>query len=76
VWRKPTSIRSVDRRMYKALPDSITVREVRFRVEQPGFRTRSVVVVTTMLNPEQASKEELPSLCRARWPRVADVRAH
>jgi hypothetical protein len=66
-WKKPTSIRSVDRRTYKALPDSITVREVRFRVEQPGFRTRSVVVVTTILDPEQASAEELASLYRARW---------
>src|SRR3954447_25967384 len=46
-WKKPTSIRSVDRRMYNALPDSITIREVRVRVEQPGFRTRSIVVVTT-----------------------------
>ena len=45
VWRKPTSIRSVDRRTYNALPDAITVREARFRVEQPGFRTRSVVVI-------------------------------
>lgn len=67
VWKKPTSIRSVDRETYNALPNSITVREVRFRVEQPGFRTRSVVVVTTLLDPEQASKEELASLYRARW---------
>src|SRR4051794_597079 len=59
VWRKPSSIRSVDRKTYNALPGSITVREVRFRVEQPGFRTRSVVVVTTILDPVQASAEEL-----------------
>ena len=74
VWKKPTSIRSVDRRMYNALPDSITVREVRFRVEQPGFRTRSIVVVTTLLDPEQASKEELASLYRARWNNELDLR--
>jgi hypothetical protein len=35
---------------------TFTVREARFRVEQPGFRTRSVVVVTTLLDPEQPSK--------------------
>src|SRR4051794_12698809 len=67
VWKKPSSIRSVDRATYNALPDSITVREVRFRVEQPGFRTRSVVVVTTILDPDQASAGELASLYRARW---------
>jgi Transposase DDE domain len=74
-WLKPTSIRSVDRPTYHALPDSIAVREVRFRVEQPGFRTRSVVVVTTLLDPEQASREELASLYRARWNNELDLRA-
>jgi hypothetical protein len=66
-WKKPTSIRSVDRQAYNALPDAITIREVRSRVEQAGFRTRSVVVVTTLLDPEQATKEELAALYRARW---------
>jgi hypothetical protein len=74
-WQKPSSIRSVDRATYNALPDSITVREVRFRVEQPGFRTRSVVVVTTILDPVQASKEELASLYRARWNNELDLRS-
>jgi hypothetical protein len=74
-WQKPTSIRSVDRQTYNALPDSITVREVRFRAKQPGFRTRSVVVVTTLLDPEQASKEELALLYRARWNNELDLRS-
>jgi hypothetical protein len=74
-WKKPTSIRSVDRRTYNALPDSITVREARFRVEQAGFRTRSVVVVTTLLDPAQASREELASLYRARWNNELDLRS-
>ena len=75
VWKKPTSIRSVDRPTYNALPDSITVREARFRVRQVGFRTRSVVVVTTLLDPGQASKEELASLYRARWNNELDLRS-
>ena len=74
-WQKPTSIRSVDRQEYNALPDAITVREVPFRVEQAGFRTRSVVVVTTLLDPEQANKEELASLYRARWNNELDLRS-
>jgi hypothetical protein len=75
VWKKPSSIRSVDRQTYNSLPDSITVREVRFRVEQRGFRTRSIVVVTTILDPEQASREELASLYRARWNNELDLRS-
>ena len=74
-WKKPTSIRSVDRQTYNALPDSITIREVRSRVEQAGFRTRSVVVVTTLLDPAQASREDLASLYRARWNNELDLRS-
>jgi IS4 transposase len=74
-WQKPTSIRSVDRQAYHALPDALTVREVRVRVQQAGFRTRSVVVVTTLLDPAQASKGELASLYRARWNNELDLRS-
>jgi Transposase DDE domain len=75
-WAKPTSIRSLDWPTYKALPDWVTVRECRVRVVQPGFRTRSVVVVTTTLSdPEQASKEDLAELYRARWHAELDLRA-
>ena len=73
--KKPTSIRSVDRRTYDAAPDSIIVREVRLRVEQPGFRTRSVVVATTILDPERATREELASLHRARGNDELDLRS-
>jgi len=75
VWKKPTSIRSVDRATYRALPDSIVVREVRFRVEQPGFRTRSIVVVTTLLDPEETTVEELALLYRQRWNNELDLRS-
>jgi hypothetical protein len=74
-WRKPTSIRSLDREEYHALPEFITVRETRIRVLQPGFRTRSIVVVTTLLDPEQATKEDLATLYRARWHNELDIRS-
>ncbi len=49
-WAKPTSIRSLDREEYHALPQFVTVRETRICVQQPDFRTRSIVVVTTLLD--------------------------
>jgi len=74
-WRKPTSIRSLDREEYHELPDFVTVRETRVRVRQPGFRTRSLVVVTTLLDPEQTTKEDLATLYRARWHNELDLRS-
>lgn len=74
-WRKPTSIRSLDRQAYQALPESITIRETRIQVTQPGFRTKSIVVVTTLLDPQQATKEDLGNLYRARWNNELDLRS-
>jgi hypothetical protein len=74
-WHKPTSIRSVDWRTYKLLPEYVTIREARFRVEQPGFRTKAIVVVTTLLDPAETSKEDLACLYRARWNNELDLRS-
>ena len=74
-WAKPTSIRSLDREEYHALPEFITVRETRVHVRQPGFRTRSLVVVTSLLDPQQTTREDLATLYRARWNNELDLRS-
>jgi hypothetical protein len=74
-WLKPTSIRSLDWQAYKSLPEYVTVREARIRVAQPGFRTKFIVVVTTLLDPQQTTKEDLATLYRARWNNELDLRA-
>jgi Transposase DDE domain len=73
-WAKPTSIRALDREAYRALPDSVMVREARIAVPQPGFRSKSIVVVTTLLDPQQTTKEDLAALYRARWNNELDLR--
>ena len=52
---------------YATYPDSIEVREVRVRVETPGFRTKEVLVVTDLLDSLQYSKNDLAALYRRRW---------
>ena len=74
-WFKPSSIRSLNRRAYKALPESITVREAKIRVTQSGFRTKAIVVVTTLLDPQQTTTEDLANLYRARWNNELDLRS-
>ena len=73
-WRKPSSIRSLDWSTYKSLPDYLEVRETRVRVKQPGFRTKVIIVVTTLLDPETTTKEDLASLYRSRWSQELDIR--
>jgi hypothetical protein len=42
------------------------LREVGVRVDRPGFRTKYVVVVTTLLDVQQFTHDDLAQLYRAR----------
>ncbi len=53
----------------------LTVRECRVQVEQAGFRSKSIVVVTTMLDSEEVTKEDLAKLYRERWNAELDLRS-
>jgi hypothetical protein len=60
---------------YAALPEALAVREARARVPHPGFRTRSLVVVTTALDPGELARQDLAALYRCRWLAELDLRA-
>jgi hypothetical protein len=75
VWPKPQKPRSIDRETYDALPEFLMVRECRVRVGQPGFRTQSLIVATTLLDADEFSKDDLGSLYRSRWNAELDLRS-
>jgi len=74
-WPKPRKPRSLDQQTYDALPEFLLVREVRVRVEQPGFRVQTLIVATTLLDAEEITKEDLGQLYRARWQAELDLRS-
>ena len=52
---------------YEALPATLAVRELRYEVGRPGFRTRTVTLVTTLLDAEAYPLGALAGLYGARW---------
>ncbi len=60
---------------YLALPESILVRELRYRIEAPGFRTREVTLVTTLLDAVAYPAEALAKLYGTRWRVEEDLKA-
>lgn len=52
---------------FDGLPQTMVVREVRYRVEQPGFRVKEVTLVTTLLDPRQYPAAELAQRFLERW---------
>jgi hypothetical protein len=68
VWLKPKTCPSwLTREALAALPDSLVLREVRYHIGTPGFRTRQITLVTTLLDAEIYRVADLAELYRQRW---------
>ncbi len=74
-WARPMKPRSLDRQTYEALPEFLTIRKCRVRVEQPGFRGRGLIIATTLLDAGEFTKDDLATLYRARWQAELDLRS-
>jgi hypothetical protein len=68
MWHRPQTVsRTMTPAQHAALPAWVVVRELRYRVRTPGFRTRQVTLATTLLNPQAYPAAELAALYRQRW---------
>jgi hypothetical protein len=52
---------------WETMPAALRIREIRFAVNLPGFRTRAVTVVTTLLDARAYPAEAFVELYRRRW---------
>lgn len=52
---------------YKVLPKSIIVRELRYAVQRKGFRSRSITLVTTLVDSQTYPAAELAKQYLGRW---------
>ena len=67
-WTRPIRRpQGMDKAEFEALPQTLEVREVRFSVHRPGWRTQSVTVVTTLLDPQAYPQAQLANLYGLRW---------
>ena len=73
-WPKP-HIREVGRAGQRAMPRYVTVREARVYIKTPGFRTKEIIIVTTLLDPVAYTKEDLADLYRQSWSNELDLRS-
>jgi putative transposase len=74
-WHKPQRPSWMSQAVYDSLPATLAVREVRTQVRQRGYRVRELVVVTTLADAGQYSKDELTDLYHERWHVELDIRS-
>ena len=75
LWTRPARPKWMSAEQYAQLPQELTLREVRIRVAQKGFRTKTLLVVTTLLDAEQYPAEDIALLYRRRWQAELHLRS-
>jgi hypothetical protein len=59
--------RGMGRRAWRSLPAALPVRLIRFAVNIRGFRSRTITVATTLLDPRKYPAGKIAALYRDRW---------
>lgn len=66
--------KGMSRADYDALPDTLVLRELRYWIREPGYRTEVVTLVTTLLDAAVYPATELAALYGQRWQVETNLR--
>ena len=73
-WPRPKRPSWISEELYERIPETMTLREVRFQVTVPGRRTETLTVVTSLIDPETYPPEDIAELYGYRWNAELDIR--
>jgi len=74
-WRKPKSRpKSLLPEEFASLPKTLTVRLIKYYIPSPGFRTKYVILATTLLDPKVYPVTEIMCLYGQRWEVELDLK--
>lgn len=74
-WIKPPRPDWMSPAEYAALPKTMSIREFRYQVVRPGYRTRAIVVATTLLDADRYPADKIAQLYRLRWDAEINLRS-
>jgi len=73
-WTRPARPSWMSEELYATIPETLTLRELQFDVSQPGSRTETITVVTTLTDPVAYPAEDIAELYGYRWNAELDIR--
>jgi Transposase DDE domain len=73
-WSRPARPEWLDEATYIDMPATLELREIRVDLKERGFRTKVVVVVTTLLDAQAYPADAVADLYRLRWHAELDLR--
>ncbi len=74
-WRRSNvASAGYTKEQWKALAETLTIRQITVRFEDKGFRTKTVAILTTLLDEKAYPAEAFAALYRRRWQVELDLR--
>ena len=74
-WQRPQRPGWMNEATYATMPTTLTVRELRFSIDERGCRTHEIVMATTLLDPRTYSRDDVADLYHQRWHVELDMRS-
>ena len=75
VWTRPKRPAWMDEETYRQIPETLVLREIRFNIIKPGRRTKSLDIITTLVDAQEYTKEDIAELYGFRWNSELDIRS-
>lgn len=75
VWSRPQRPDWMEEETYAQIPETLELREIRYRIVEPGRRTRSIDVIATLTDAKEYSKDDIAELYGFRWNSELDIRS-
>jgi len=75
VWIRPQRPKWMDQATYDTIPERMELREIRYHIVQPGYRTQTITIATTLTDAEVYSAEDIAELYGFRWNSELDIRS-
>ena len=75
IWTRPQRPKWMSKAVYAMIPPTLELREIRYNIVEKGRRTRTMTVVTTLIDAEEYTKEEIAQLYGFRWNVELDIRS-
>ena len=75
VWTRPQKPKWMDTATYEQIPETLVLREIRYNVVEPGRRTKTIDIITTLTDANEYTKEDIAELYGFRWNSELDIRS-
>jgi putative transposase len=73
-WTRPQRPPWMSEELYEQIPETLTLRMVRFDITEPPRRVETITVVTTLIDPVAYPAKDIAKLFGCRWNVELDIR--